>query len=399
MADIRAYVGMSGSAKTLCLSNEAWKMWLKGYRVYSNYDLVFDGNAKPWAKRYNEGELNYSPLFHPKDLLRIKLQGRFVIVLDEIDNFGSDPDDLMGGVDAYDFKSEAARMTSAFFKKRLRKLHGSLRYTVQQMRMVPPRVREETEFLDLPHVVKTRMTGDPARPTAPLVVVIKEKRINPESPGGEYYDTGIARRLAHPLLGLGYVTPDMLQIYNTDADILSAADLPQPRANPFAENAVNDEKFYHACQKHFGVDCMVELLQDSGNNSQWIGDVVVTPPGQAPFIFDVTGVKKYYKDGKAQYMDLKPKWEKLKEMLQLDAKIGSVHYLAYYQMEGEKRDKQAWYLIPLSRLRNALYSPIHLLPSSKIITGSKNLRVQEVEAIPLANLQLTPAKTDTVVIN
>jgi hypothetical protein len=386
MADIRAFVGMSGSAKSLCMSNTTWGYWLQGYRIYSNYDLIFDGNNKPWSARYAARELNYTPLFHPRDLLKIKLRGKLLIVLDEIDNFGSDPNDLLGGVDAYDFKSESARLTSAFFKKRLRKLHGKLFYTVQQMRMVPPRVREETEFLDLPEIVRTRLTGDPVHPVAPLVVIIKEKRINPESPGGEFRDTGMARRLCHPILGIGYVTPDMLQIYNTDGDILSTQDLPSKPGNPFAENAVNDEKFFHECQKHFGIDCVVELLQDSGNNSQWIGDVVVTPPGQAPLIFDVTGVHKYYKNGSARYLNLAPKWEKLKEMLQLDAKIGSVHYLAYYEFEG---DKQIWNVIPVSRLKNALYSPAYLLPSSKIITGSKNLKVPEIQAIPLTSLSLS----------
>jgi hypothetical protein len=315
-----------------------------------------------------------------------------MILLDEIDNFGSDPDDLMGGVDAYDFKSEASRMTSAFFKKRLRKLEGKLRYSVQQMRMVPPRVREETEFLDLPKIVKTRPTGDPARPIAPLVVVIQEKRINPESAGGEYYNTGRARKLRHPLLGLTIVTPDMLQIYNTNADILNVEDIPHRHKNPFVENAVNDEKFYNECQKQFGVDCLVELLQNSGNNSQWIGDVMVTPPGQAPLIFDVHGVQKYYADGRARYLSLASKWEQLKEMLKLDAKIGSIHYLAYYEREN---DNMVWYLVPVSRLSNILHSSKHLLRSSKIITGARNLKVQELQVLPLKDLKILDIKPDT----
>jgi hypothetical protein len=64
--------------------------------------------------------------------------------------------------------------------------------------------------------------------------------------------------------------------------------------------------------------------------------------------------------------------------------------------EGEK---QVWYVIPVSRLKNILYSPVGLLPSSKICTGSKNLKVQELDVISLQKMELPNQKTDAVMLS
>jgi hypothetical protein len=385
MADIRAIGGMSGSGKTLVLANDAWRAFMEGYRIYSNFDLVFDGNQDSFQKRYAEGKLNYVPLFGPKDLFKIKEKGKFLIVIDEIDVFGSDAEDWSGGVDAYAYRSEAAKLVSIFFKKRLRKMSGRVLYTVQQMRMIPPRVREETEYLLLPKIWKKYETGDPDHPMAPLVILIEEKRISVES--GEFYPTGIMRKLVHPIFKFPVITKDMLWIYDTDADILTVKDLPgDQKSNPYVENAIYDEPVFKLAQEMLGKGAMVEQLKNSGRYSKWLGDVLIVGGG-VQIVLDVVGVKKRHNGkktkGKAMQIDLKAKWNKISEMLEIDDKTGSMHFLTFYDIDPENPETKVWKVIPVQILERVCHLKTRSqLSRSKLVTPEKILRVQACGAQP-----------------
>lgn len=353
MANISAIVGMSGAAKTLCMSNFAWKDWFQGKKIYSNYYLQFDGQDMPFKEREKEGLLNFTPLYHPEDLMKIKKQSNVAIYLDEIDAFGADADTMKGGADAYDYRSESAVITEKFFKKRLRKSHGLLKYSVQQLAMAPKRVREETEFVYTPRVVRWRKTGDPVHPVAPLHIVLREqKKILAGGNIDSYRDTGKIQLLGHPLhKGINFVTPDMLRIYDTDADIFYKGKDKTTDVDRFI-NPESDHDLYLKCNKWFD-KCMIEKLKDSGRHAAWKGDIMVTPPGKAPIILDATGASERKEGQPIKRLETRYKWKEFGEMLDIDELMGSTHYIAYYdERQTAKKVVKDWFVFPLEEVKH-----------------------------------------------
>lgn len=322
---------MSGSAKTLTIANIAWKDWYNRKRIYSNFYLEFDGQNMPYKERAKEGLLNFTPLYEPADLLKIPKRSNVAIYLDELDAFGADIKTMKGGADAYEFRGESAVIVEKFFKKRLRKSHGKLWYTVQQLAMAPKRAREETEYMYTPKVLRWRKTGDSIHPIAPLFIVLREQKKNLASETIDTFtDTGRLKKVCHPLYPkLSFITPDMLRIYDTDADIFHK-DIDKPKHPDNFRNPKSDKELLKACKRYFEPDCMVELLIDSGRYSQWKGDVMITPKNSAPIVLDATGADVRKAGEPIKRLATKAKWGEFSAMYDVDEKTGSSHYIAYY---------------------------------------------------------------------
>jgi len=354
LANINACVGMSGSAKTLTIANFAWKDWYSRKRIYSNFYLEFDGLNMPFKEREKKGLLNFTPLYEPADLLKISGQSNIAIYLDELDAFGADAKTMMGGADSYAFKGESAVIVEKFFKKRLRKSHGKLWYTVQQLAMAPKRVREETEYLYSPKVLKWRKTNDPDHPMAPLFVVLREQKKDLASETIDiYHDTGRLKKLGHPLFPqLSFITPDMLRIYNTDSDIFSKDAKPTNPDN--FRNPKSDDDLYKKCKRYFEPLCIVEKLKDSGRYSQWKGDVMITPKNSAPIILDATGAAFRNDLQPVTRLETRAKWGEMSQMCDIDDRTGSSHYLAYYNERKTPKGSivKDWFVAHLDDVRS-----------------------------------------------
>lgn len=381
---------MSGSGKTLLLAVIAWKKFLEGYRIYSNMDLDFVGSCLSFMERYFQDKLNYVPLFSPRDLYNIPRGEKFFVCIDEMDIWGSSVEDgFSSGVDSYNYKSENAQLTAIFFKKYLRKMGGEVIFSVQQFRLCPIRVREEVEYQYFPRITKHYKTEDPAHPIAPLQMVVYEKKISPVN--SEFYDTGMMWFLKHPVLKIPVITPGMLKIYDTNASILTEHDMHRSKGTSFSENAVNDEDLFQLANKMFGNGAIVEKLDDSGRYSKWLGDVLVIN-GSAQVVLDMVGVKRRGTSaatkGKALYIDLKPKWKRIADMLAIDKKVGSSHLLVYYDEDPTVPENRVWKFIPIDMLESScnLRNPAQL-SKSKIVTTEKLLRVQKCGPQPFENIE------------
>ena len=378
MAKINACVGMSGSAKTLAIANFAWRDWFSHKRIYSNFYLQFDGLDMSFKDREKEGLLNFTPLYEPSDLLKISKNSNSAIYLDELDAFGADINTMQGGADSYDFRGSSAVIVEKFFKKRLRKSHGKCWYSVQQFAMVPKRVREETEYMYSPKVLQWRKTTDTLHPLAPLFVILREQKKDLAAESIDvFHDTGRIKKLSHPLFSqISFVTPDMLRIYDTDADIFyKNADKPKSADN--FRNPESDRDLFKACKHYFEPACMVEKLKDSGRYSVWKGDVMVTPQNSSPLILDATGAAERKNLKPIARLETRAKWEELSKMCDIDDRSGSSHYIAFYNERMTKKGNimKDWFVSHIDNIKNEVR---HNKP--------KRLYVSKLNAIPLKDL-------------
>jgi hypothetical protein len=360
MANITAIVGLSGAAKTLLMSNIAWREYLKGRRIFANYYLQLDLEDHTFKDRQKKKDLNlnFMPLFEPDDLKRIPRTASARIFIDEIDAFGAD-NILESGVDSYTYRSKEATATEKYFKKRLRKSNANAYYTVQQMAMVPIRIREETTAIFQPKVKKWIETGNKEHPTAPQILhySIFKRDLN----SGKFRNTGQVRNLMHPLGLAPHITPDMLSIYDTNADIffkedkngiteVTESELDNPvsgNKNPYSFDL--EKQFFSECEKIFNHGSIVELLKNSGRHSKWKGDIMITPPGKPPIVFDICGPKRHNKNGNASQLHAADKQKVFSDMSVVDTTIGSHHFLAYYDKEftGSGKEKKSWCVVPV----------------------------------------------------
>lgn len=378
MAKINACVGMSGSAKTLAIANFAWRDWFSHKRIYSNFYLQFDGLDMTYKDREKEGLLNFTPLYEPSDLLKISKNSNSAIYLDELDAFGADLKTMKGGADSYDFRGDSAVIVEKFFKKRLRKSHGKCWYSVQQFAMVPKRVREETEYMYSPKVLKWRKTTDPVHPIAPLFVILREQKKDLAAETVDVFnDTGRIKKLSHPLFSkISFVTPDMLRIYDTDADIFYK-NMDKPKSVDNFRNPQSDHDLFKACKRYFEPACMVEKLKDSGRYSIWKGDIMVTPLNSSPIILDATGAAERKNLKPITRLETRAKWDELSKMCDIDDRSGSSHYLAYYNERMTKKGNivKDWFVSHIDNIKNEVR---HNKP--------KRLYVSKLNAIPLKDL-------------
>ncbi len=369
---------MSGSAKTLAIANFAWRDWFTRKRIYSNFYLQFDGLDMSFKDREKEGLLNFTPLYEPSDLLKISKNSNSAIYLDELDAFGADVKTMKGGADSYDFRGSSAVIVEKFFKKRLRKSHGKCWYTVQQLAMAPKRVREETEYMYSPKVLKWRKTTDLVHPLAPLFVILREQKKDLAAETVDVFnDTGRIKKLSHPLFSqISFVTPDMLRIYDTDADIFyKNADKPKSADN--FRNPQSDHDLFKACKRYFEPACMVEKLKDSGRYSIWKGDVMITPLNSSPIILDATGAAERKNLKPITRLETRAKWDELSKMCDIDDRSGSSHYIAYYneRMTEKGNIMKDWFVSHIDNIKNEVR---HNKP--------KRLYVSKLNAIPLKDL-------------
>lgn len=390
MANITAIVGLSGAAKTLLMSNIAWREYLKGRRIFANYYLELDYEHHKFNDRQKTGNLNFTPIYEPADLRHIPKTVGASIFLDEIDAFGAD-NILESGVDSYNFRSKQATATEKYFKKRLRKSNASAYYTVQQMAMVPVRIREETTAIFMPKVKKWVETGNSKHPIAPHILhyTIYKRDLTT----GKFRNTGKVKSLNHPLGIAKGITPDMLSIYDTNADIFFKEDKKglsesgndnlnsvnggndgdvSVKQDPF-RNPVTDESLYQECKKNFNHGTVIEKLQESGRYSYWKGDIIITPPHKPAVILDAIGVNKYKSDGiTAAYLWNKNKYDQFSEMINIDATTGTKHYVAYANKRLSKKDKvlKDWFISPLDQNMATLkqLNKKHMKPSD--LTGT-----------------------------
>ena len=360
MANITAIVGLSGASKTLLMSNIAWREYLKGRRIFANYYLQLDLEDYTFKDRQKKDNLNlnFMPLFEPNDLKKIPRTASARIFIDEIDAFGAD-NILESGVDSYTYRSKEATATEKYFKKRLRKSNADAYYTVQQMAMVPIRIREETTTIFQPKVKKWVETGNKEHPMAPQILhySIFKRDLN----SGKFRNSGQVRNLVHPLGLAPHITPDMLSIYDTNADIFfkeDKASVTEVTENESDKpNSGNDNSFsfelenlfFSECEKIFNHGSIVELLKNSGRHSKWMGDIMITPPQKPPIIFDVCGPKRHNKSGKASQLHTADKQNVFSNMNNIDSTIGSHHFIAYYDKEftNTGNEKKLWQVVPL----------------------------------------------------
>lgn len=363
MAEITAIIGLSGAAKTLLMSNIAWREYLKGNRrIFANYYLQLDLENHSFKDRQKKKDLNlnFSPIYEPDDLKQIPRTVSARIFLDEIDAFGAD-NILESGVDSYTYRSKEATATEKYFKKRLRKSNAHAYYTVQQMAMVPVRIREETTTIFMPKVKKWRPTDNPVHPMAPHILHYGIYRRDLTT--GKFRNTGKIRNLNHPLGIANHISDDMLNIYDTNADIFFKADragsiIPESdsgevnsvKVDPF-RNPVTDESLYQECKKIFNHGTIVEKIAESGRCSEWKGDVIITPPGRPPVILDAVGTREYFKDGiTSRYLHNQGKYKAFSEMINIDTIQKSKHYIGYANKRLSKKDKiyKNWFIAPVS---------------------------------------------------
>lgn len=132
---IIGFLGRRGSGKTLLMSIFAQVAHQQGDKLFSNYSL--DG-----AERMDKAFLR--SFFDTKG--EAFLRGRdATICIDELPTF----------LDAYDFRSKAAKIFS-YFILQTRKRGVSLYYTAQQLHLVPIRVRNNTDLLIHPTYDKAK---------------------------------------------------------------------------------------------------------------------------------------------------------------------------------------------------------------------------------------------------
>lgn len=280
MAKVTGHLGVSGSGKTLLMSNEAYAYWLKGARIYSNYDLNFNHPGMDIKTRIKEGCLNYTPIFTPDDLY--KTTPGSVIVISELDSFGSD-ELMMGGVDSYDFKSKPATRMEKFVKKRLRKSHSTLLYDVQQLMMIPKRIREETLKIYEPFIYQWGRMG---AEFVPYRLHYRERKI--DNLDGIHKLTGRIFRLGHPIFSktphpkygfIKHITPDMLKIYDTDADPFKDDDPTFRREESNNEDPAyrNELIIFKRLKKRLNF-ATVSAIPNSGQDSKKYGDLEIDFP-------------------------------------------------------------------------------------------------------------------------
>lgn len=339
MADVIAIVGASGSGKTLLLSQYAYRNWFLGRRIYANYDLDFGTPRSNLKQRIDDGRLNYTPLFEPQDLF--KITDGSAIFISEIDTFGAG-ENYKGGVDSYDYKSEAATITEKFFKKKLRKLHCSIFYDVQQLRMVPIRIKEETITVFEPYIYKWGRMGEDL---VPLIVHYRVRKLN--NIEGTHDLTGEIKRLVHPIFGhetphpkfgfIKYITPDMLSIYDTDSDPFRSRDtfFGNAEAHEPEDPAYrNEKKIMKRFQSRLPYST-VTAIPNSGLNSKKHGDLEIEFPkafNLPKFIIEVKGVGKV-DGGEVKSLNAKTEGGQITNWaggLAYDLDYGTKHLCAYY---------------------------------------------------------------------
>lgn len=369
MANITAIVGLSGAAKTLLMSNIAWREYLKGHRIFANYYLEFDYEHHKFNDRQKKGLLNFTPIFEPNDLKKIPKTSHAQIFLDEIDAFGAD-NILESGVDSYNFRSKEATATEKYFKKRLRKSNASAYYTVQQMAMVPKRIREETTTIFRPQVKRWRQTGDTKHPVAPQLLHYRIYKMDLGT--GNFVNSGKVKSLNHPLGISPGITQDMLEIYDTNSDIFFKDDKTgvserqgvdsnsgmtdqvvskSGKRDPF-RNPTTDESLFIECKKTFNHGTIVEKIEESGRYSPWKGDIKISPPGKQTVILDAVGVHMYHKDGiTAKSLETRNKYDAFSEMINIDIAHNTKHYLAFYNKKIKNKDNvmKDWNIAPIDQ--------------------------------------------------
>ena len=337
MAKVTAIVGESGSGKTLLLSQEAFKQWFRGVRIYANYDLDFGTPRTPLEQRIKEERLNYTPIFEPADLY--KITDGSAIFISEIDAFGAG-ENYKGGVDSYDYKSDAATLAEKYFKKKLRKMHCGVFYDVQQLKMVPIRIREETVTVYEPYIHRWGMLGEDL---VPYIVHYRIRKLN--NIDGTHDLTGEIKNLVHPIFGytphpiygyIKHVTADMLSIYDTDSDPF------KDRRNFFGEDKDsapgqpafrNEKRILKRLQNRLPY-ATVTAIPASGLHSKKFGDLEIEFPKSfnlPKFIVEVKGVGKV--NGDVKSLNAKTDTGQVTNWaggLAYDEEYGTKHLGAYY---------------------------------------------------------------------
>ncbi len=350
MANITAIIGVSGSGKTLMLANLAKHHYFEEQRIYSNFHLNLDGDDIDFKTRRKTGNLNYTPLFTPADLGTI--QNGSVVVIDEIDMFGSESHSERGA-DSYAYRNEASTTVERYFKKRLRKTHCTVYYTCQQLKMVPNRIRDETLKVYEPRVYMWGVYGDDI---VPYIVHYSIRKLNNIT--GNHDLTGEVKLMVHPVFGhyphpdFGYikhVTPDMLTVYDTDADPFRPAESGMFFGQTDDEEAAEQISRYQ-CEvmtyKAFNKalpEATVMTYPNSGCNSKRCGDMEIEFPteyGIPKIIVEVKGgSREYTEDNQMKNIKitnpdgLKTNWG---EALAHDKQFGTIHVIAIPNLKTEE---------------------------------------------------------------
>lgn len=136
---IIAIIGKRGEGKTMLLSLLNWYDWLLEKHIWTNYHFL---NGKERSHHMTKDFLQ--TFFDTQGEAFLQTHGG-VLAIDEIATF----------IDAYDFRSKKAKIFSMFVVQ-TRKRNVYMRYTTQQLRLVPIRIRDNTDYIFEPSYDRTK---------------------------------------------------------------------------------------------------------------------------------------------------------------------------------------------------------------------------------------------------
>lgn len=134
---IIAIIGKRGEGKTMLLSLLNWCDWLHEKHIWTNYHFL-DGKERS----HHMTKDFLQTFFDTQGEAFLQTHGG-VLAIDEIATF----------IDAYDFRSKKAKIFSMFVMQ-TRKRNVKLLYTTQQLRLVPIRIRDNTDYIYEPSYEK-----------------------------------------------------------------------------------------------------------------------------------------------------------------------------------------------------------------------------------------------------
>lgn len=290
-----------------CMAKRAY---YQGGRIYSNFHLNLDGKTIDFQTRRKNGDLNYTPIFQPEDLSGVS-SGSWIFI-DELDVLGIESNEDRG-VDSYSYRNEASTLAERYLKKKLRKKHCKIRFTIQQLNMTPSRIRAETLEVYEPHIVQRAVTikGE----MVPYVVHFRTRVL--DNIDGLHKLTPDLRQLVHPVFGypdnphptLGIiktVTQDMLDLYDTYSDAFRPSDAKRlfgMKGEILEESGEliypNEKNIYEKLKKALP-EASIILYPRSGHNLRRCGDMEFTLPIDyhiPTIIIEAKGVDNYDKAG------------------------------------------------------------------------------------------------------
>ncbi|VVB60357.1 Uncharacterised protein [uncultured archaeon] len=320
-----------------------------GSRIYANFHLNLDNRQIDFATRRKENDLNYTPVFTPEDLSSVTSGSS--IFIDELDVLGvENPEER--GVDSYSYRNESSTLSERFLKKRLRKKNCSIWYTIQQLNMVPTRIRAETLNVFEPIVVKSIMNEHGE--IVPYIIHYRERYLNNIT--GMHDLTPDIKILSHPIFGysstphpkfgvIKYVTPDMLSLYDTMSEPFRPSDKFSTKAG-FPKD--RDENFVYPNEKAVCEALKKALPQASiipyprsGLGSKRAGDIEIKFPvdfGLPTIIVEVKGADKFGKDGDIRSISTQQdgKGMNWSDALAFDGNFNTVHVCAFRNHKTEE---------------------------------------------------------------